>query len=98
MKTKNINPDIIIEPTCGVGNVLLTAYKTFNPQKTIGVEINNTYCKSILKKINGSDSIQIFNDNIFISINRLKKEIGDENICLFIGNPLADFLVNAEEA
>jgi hypothetical protein len=87
IKTKNINPDIIIEPTCGIGNILLTAHTVFNSQKTIGIEINNTYCKSILKNINGDDNIQIFNDNIFTSINRLKKEIDDKNVCLFIGNP-----------
>jgi hypothetical protein len=84
---KNIYPNVIIEPTCGVGNILLTAYDFFHPQKAIGIEINNTYCKNILGKSKGNKDILIVNSDIFISINTLKKQINDNDICLFIGNP-----------
>jgi len=36
----NVHPDVIIEPTCGIGNVLITAYNYFRPQKALGIEIN----------------------------------------------------------
>lgn len=81
----NIYPNVIIEPTCGVGNVLLTAYDFFRPQKAIGIEINSTYCKNILKK--SDRDIFIVNSDIFVSMNILKKEISDKDVCLFIGNP-----------
>jgi tRNA1(Val) A37 N6-methylase TrmN6 len=83
----NIHPNVIIEPTCGLGNVLLTACNYFRPQKAVGVEINKTYCKSILKRINGNNKILIINNNIFDSFNALKNEINNEDIYLFIGNP-----------
>jgi hypothetical protein len=83
----NIYPNVIIEPTCGIGNVLLTAYDFFHPRKAIGIEINNSYCKSISEKTNGDKNILIVNSDIFISINTLKKEIDNKDVCLFIGNP-----------
>jgi hypothetical protein len=95
ISSNNIHPNIIIEPTCGTGNVLLTAYTFFHPQKAIGIEINNTYCRTILKKIskeiNNDRNILIINNDIFASIDTLndtlKKELNNEDVCLFIGNP-----------
>jgi 16S rRNA A1518/A1519 N6-dimethyltransferase RsmA/KsgA/DIM1 with predicted DNA glycosylase/AP lyase activity len=83
----NIHPDVIIEPTCGIGNILLTAYDYFHPQKAIGIEINKAYCKTVLENINGKMDISIINDDIFISLKYIKNEMDDKNICLFIGNP-----------
>jgi hypothetical protein len=59
----------------------------FHPQKAIGIEINNSYCRNIFDKSNGDKDILIVNNDIFISINALKKEIDDKDICLFIENP-----------
>jgi 16S rRNA A1518/A1519 N6-dimethyltransferase RsmA/KsgA/DIM1 with predicted DNA glycosylase/AP lyase activity len=87
LNEKNIYPNVIIEPTCGVGNILLTAYEFFHPQKAIGIEINNTYCKKVLEKSNGNRNILIVNDDIFTSMNTIKKVINDKDVCLFIGNP-----------
>ena len=84
---KNICPSIIIEPTCGLGNVLLTAYNFFQPQKAIGIEINNTYCKLLKDQIKGNINVLIFNNDIFSSLNTLKQEINNDSINLFIGNP-----------
>ena len=44
----NISPDIIIEPTCGVGNFINAASSLF-PEATriIGVEINPQYLQEI---------------------------------------------------
>ena len=39
-----ISPDVIIEPTCGVGNFVETASRLFqSPDKIIGVEVNQNY-------------------------------------------------------
>jgi len=83
----NIHPNVIIEPTCGIGNVLITAYNYFHPQKALGIEINREYCKTVSEITNENKNILIINDDIFVSFDALKKEINDNNICLFIGNP-----------
>jgi 16S rRNA A1518/A1519 N6-dimethyltransferase RsmA/KsgA/DIM1 with predicted DNA glycosylase/AP lyase activity len=83
----NIRPNIIIEPTCGIGNILLTAHKYFNPKKTIGIEINNNYYNTLLKKTNVNKNIYLHNNDIFVSISSIEKSIKDDDICLFIGNP-----------
>lgn len=45
----NINPQIIIEPTCGTGEILFEATKRFKAEKSIGIEINPEYV-SICKR------------------------------------------------
>jgi len=87
IKDNNPHPNVIIEPTCGIGNILLTACKYFQPEKALGIEINKSYCKTVSEIINKDKNIMIINNDIFVSLNLLKKEIDDKNICLFIGNP-----------
>ena len=82
----NFRPNLIIEPTCGIGNVLLSAHKHFSPQKTIGIEINEKYCIDLLNKISDK-RIHIYNSDIFISVNDIKQKTINENDFLFIGNP-----------
>ena len=94
LKDKNIQPDIIVEPTCGMGNILMSAYKNFSPKETIGIEINKNYCTQISKWIADFADIKILNKDIFNSIDILKKEMGKYNGCLFIGN--TPWVTNAE--
>lgn len=43
-KEENLNPELVIEPTCGKGAFIVSALKRFkNIKKIIGVEINNEY-------------------------------------------------------
>ena len=84
---KNIRPNVIIEPTCGLGNVLLTAFNLFHPYKAIGIEINNTYCEALKEQVKGNNNFLILNNDIFASFDTLKQEVNNENIYLFIGNP-----------
>ena len=91
---RNIRPNVVIEPTCGLGNILLTAYNFFQPYKAIGIEINNIYCKSLKKKLKENDDILIINNDIFDSFDTLKKETNNNNINLFIGNP--PWITNSE--
>ena len=44
LKKEGINPQIVIEPTCGKGNFILAVLKTFNNiEKIYGVEIQEKY-------------------------------------------------------
>lgn len=44
----NVNPDIILEPTCGVGNFIKTAASLFpEANRIIGVDINSQYLQEI---------------------------------------------------
>lgn len=37
----DINPAVIVEPTCGIGNFITASLKTFNSiEKAYGIEIN----------------------------------------------------------
>jgi hypothetical protein len=83
----DVNPDIIIEPTCGIGNFIKTSLKTFSStKKIIGIEINSTYLEQIKnnKQIQSS-KITIQQGNFFTFdwlslINQFKNNI------LVIGN------------
>jgi hypothetical protein len=86
LKDMNIKPSIIIEPTCGLGTILLDAYNNFKPQKTIGVEINNKYCTTLLERLNNED-ISVINGDIFNSIEEIGNVADMDDICLLIGNP-----------
>jgi hypothetical protein len=87
VKEKDIRPGIIVEPTCGVGNILLSSFNVFSPEALIGVEINASYCHRLSKAIGKSSTITIINKDIFGTIGIIKKEISKYHSCLFIGNP-----------
>ncbi len=62
-----INPDVILDPTCGVGNFLETAALCFpSVHKIIGVELNSYYLQEFEKKIILKDQrIEIKQGNFF---------------------------------
>ena len=46
-----VNPDVIIEPTCGTGNFIKTSAQSFkSARKIIGIEINPNYINEIEKE------------------------------------------------
>ncbi len=64
----DINPDIIVEPTCGVGNFILAAAHSFkSANKIIGVEINPNYLQKIRtsKQLLQDERIQVQQGNFF---------------------------------
>lgn len=65
LKTKNLSPEIIVEPTCGEGSILIAAHKVFNPQKSLGIEIQKVYTDSLNQ--NPEKNISILNKDFFIS-------------------------------
>lgn len=74
------NIDAIIEPTCGLGNFIVSAFENFH-LPAIGIDINNSYIKTAHERLPSGTFI---NDNIF--------DISVSDICryrnvLVIGNP-----------
>lgn len=85
LKNKKISPEIIIEPTCGKGSILLSAYNTFKTKKALGIEIQKTYADNLN---NCTDkNITILNKDFFISLPDIKQFISDNERILFVGNP-----------
>lgn len=77
----NISPDIIIEPTCGVGNFLKSASKSFPDKQLYGIEIDKNKLDKINKII---PNLKLFNEDIFtFKFDNLNKN----NSFLIIGNP-----------
>lgn len=76
-----INPDIIIEPTCGIGNFIKSASKTFPKSQIYGIDID----KEKLNKIDSTiPNIKLINENILtLKFNHFDKK----NSFLIIGNP-----------
>ncbi len=80
----HIDPNIVVEPTCGVGNFLSAALNSFeNIQKAIGLEINPDYCIECSQRIS-DDRLQVVNDNFFSY--RIEQHIEDKET-LILGNP-----------
>ena len=71
----------ILEPTCGIGNFLMAASKTFEYKNLVGIEINAEYANTARKKV-PSATVKI--DNIF---NVSTKDLCGEEGVLIIGNP-----------
>ena len=84
---KKFSPNIIIEPTCGIGGILLGAFHSFSPQSTIGIEINKKYSDQLKSKVPLDSNIEIINADIFNSINTIESKIKRDDFILFIGNP-----------
>ena len=79
---KHLNPSMILEPTCGVGNFLM-ATKIFDAKKYFGIEINPLYCKICAERFS-DERLTILNKNFFYcDLESLPK---NSNL-LVIGNP-----------
>lgn len=64
----DVNPDVIIEPTCGIGNFIQASAHSFqSAQKIIGVEINPDYLQAIRKneQLSQDKRIQVQQGNFF---------------------------------
>lgn len=64
LKNKKISPEVIIEPTCGLGSILLKAHSKLKPKKTLGIEIQKKYTETLSAKV--SESVTIKNYDFFI--------------------------------
>ena len=82
LKNKLISPEIIIEPTCGKGSILLSAYNTFKTKKTLGIEIQKEYADSLNEIVD--KNITILNKDFFVSLSDIKDFISDDEHLLFV--------------
>lgn len=61
LKKERIYPDVIVEPTCGIGSFLLAASETFFKEtKIFGFDINNEYLKEVDSKLESDKLKKIF--------------------------------------
>lgn len=80
----HITPEVVIEPTSGLGNFLLASLNSFQSIKqAYGLEINAEYCEACRKRILDA-RLKIINDNFFSY--QIEQHIGEEET-LFVGNP-----------
>ena len=97
LKDKNIDPQIIIEPTCGKGNFILSSLRVFNNiEKIFAIEIQEHYLWTLKFRLidffieNPSlNRPQIYISNISVfdyDFSQIKNKIKDEKL-LILGNP-----------
>lgn len=80
---KGINPSVVIEPTCGIGNFLESSL-SFNANQYYGIEINAEYCKYCQTRIDDK-RVSIINSDFFTF--SPKELISDISNVLVVGNP-----------
>lgn len=81
------NPEIVFEPTCGIGNFISSSLNYFNPNKIFGVEINKDYCDHIREEHNQSNLVIYEEDFFSFNMNKITDEISLNDEILIIGNP-----------
>lgn len=92
LKEEGVNPQVIIEPTCGVGNFIVAAINVFeNIEDIYGIEINAEYLNTLRGRLNECHGelpkVHLLNENIFnVDFNKIKALIRGKNI-LVLGNP-----------
>jgi len=88
-----LQPNVVIEPTFGIGNFLDGVVSTFpNVRKLYGIEINKSYYSSALSRISQTYSerfdTEFFNADIFsFDFSYIKKVLTSKDELLVIGNP-----------
>ncbi|MBF0102445.1 MAG: SAM-dependent DNA methyltransferase [Desulfobacterales bacterium] len=87
LDTLDFSPNCIIEPTCGVGEILMKADNRFHPKLSFGVEINPEYVNTFKAKINGKSSYIILNGSIFDYLITIEKQSKSFETILLVGNP-----------
>lgn len=94
LKSRGFTPDVIVEPTCGVGNFIAAAIDVFDSiEKVYGVEIFKGYIEQTEKKLqeyqnsNRIVSYKLYNTNVFsFDFSKIVSENQNQNI-LVLGNP-----------
>lgn len=94
LKNKGVNPEVIIEPTCGIGNFIVAAIDVFDSVKKVyGVEIFKDYIEQTEKKIkqyqkdNRIVNYKLYNTSIFdFKFEKIVAENKGKNV-LVLGNP-----------
>ncbi|GHT72425.1 restriction endonuclease NspV [Bacteroidia bacterium] len=97
LSAKNINPQVLIEPTCGKGSFILSSIQTFNSlQQVFGIEIQEAYLWELKFELleyflknptTNKPEIHLYLCNVFdFDFQQIKKQINGREL-LVIGNP-----------
>lgn len=92
LKEQGMDPQVVIEPTCGRGNFILAALETFaHLEHVIGIEINAEYLAELKGKISNKNfssiCFHLINENFFnVNFKDIKNLIKGKNV-LVLGNP-----------
>jgi hypothetical protein len=97
LSNKNINPKILIEPTCGKGSFILSAIRIFNRLEQVhGIEIQEPYLWELKFSLleyfltnpqANKPEIRLYHCNVFnFDFREIKKQISGKEL-LVIGNP-----------
>jgi hypothetical protein len=97
LSNKRINPRILIEPTCGKGNFILSAIQTFkNLEQVFGIEIQEKYLWQLKFSVleyflknpqTNKPEIRLYHYNIFdFDFQQINQQINSREL-LVIGNP-----------
>jgi hypothetical protein len=85
-----IHPAVVVEPTCGVGNLLLAAAEEFLAAKVMGYEINPEYASLARERLMGVDACARLVDITvadFFGLQSNDLTRGFDRSILYIGNP-----------
>lgn len=61
----NLKPQIIIEPTCGLGNFIAASSKIFHSAKILGFDISSNYIEKAQDKFRDEENTSVFEANFF---------------------------------
>lgn len=94
LKAKGINPQVIIEPTCGQGTFILAALLTFDTIEDVyGIEIYKPYLDELQYRLDNFEksldniNFHLYHENIFdFDFNHITENIKGR-VVLAIGNP-----------
>jgi len=92
LKARGVAPQVVIEPSCGVGNFVVAALETFDSiEEVYGIEINAAYsarCEAETARHNAHHArVHIVNKDIFeVDMAVLKEKTRGKNV-LILGNP-----------
>lgn len=83
---KEVNPSVILEPTCGIGNFIkITNQKFKRIKKIYGIEINKEYFQSVQDI---TDNFIGYNESVFdFNHEKIISNIDKNDELLIIGNP-----------
>lgn len=94
LKSEGIAPEVIIEPTCGVGNFIAAAIDVFDSVEVVyGIEIFKLYISQTEKRLNRYveakriEKYKLYNTNVFnFDFSEIVIENQNKNV-LVLGNP-----------
>lgn len=81
-----LNPTVIIEPTCGIGNFLVSSLQEFSPRLSYGIEINAEYI-NIAKERLDNKTILVNSDLFTFDFSKITDNLSEQDTVLVVGNP-----------